>query len=154
DKGASGADPAKTKAELARLKGSWTVIAAEKGSMKIPEEFLKAIKVRFDGDKLKMEILGEIKEGTFRVDPTKTPATIDMTVEGKTSLGIYQLDKDALKLCAAEPGEPRPKEFKASDDKQLLATLKRGEKPAPEEECAQEGAQKAASATNLKIIGL
>jgi uncharacterized protein (TIGR03067 family) len=163
DKGAGAVGAAK---ELARFKGSWMVISAEKAGMPVPEEIRTSIKVRFEGAKITLEILGQTKEGSFKVDPTKKPATIDLTIEDKTALGIYQLDKNTLKLCTAEPGEPRPKDFKAEGDKQLLVTLKRGPTAVIEEvrlapvaaevaaECAQEGALKTASANNLKIIGV
>jgi uncharacterized protein (TIGR03067 family) len=163
DKGASAADAGK---ELARFKGEWSVLAAEKAGTPLPEEIVKTIKVRFEGAKLTLEILGQPKEGSFKVDPTKKPPTIDLTIEDKTALGIYQLDKGTLKLCTAEPGQPRPKEFKAEGDKQMLVTLKRGPAAAADEvrldqaasdaaaECAQEGALKLASANNLKIIGI
>src|SRR5262249_6605383 len=134
--------------------------------MDVPEEILKSIKVRFEGAKVTLEILGEMKDGTVKVDPTKKPPTIDLTVDGKTALGIYELDKGTLKMCTAEPGEPRPKDFKSEGDKQMLVVLKRAPKAAADEvrlapdaagaaaECAQEGALKTASSTNLKIIGL
>jgi uncharacterized protein (TIGR03067 family) len=163
DKGTGAVDAAK---ELTRFKGSWTVISAAKAGMPLPEEIVKTIKVRFEGAKLTVEILGEAKEGTFKVDPTMKPAAIDLTIMDKTALGIYQLDKNTLKLCTAEPGEPRPKDFKAEGDKRLLVTLQRGPTAAADEarlapgaaeaaaECAQEGALKTASANNLKIIGI
>jgi uncharacterized protein (TIGR03067 family) len=153
DKGTDAVDPAKEKAEQARFKGDWAVASAAKGGMPLPEEILKGIKIRFEGGKVTMEVLGETKQGSFKVDPTKKPATIDLTIDDKTALGIYQLDKDTLKMCAAEPGEPRPKDFKGESDKHMVVTLKRAKK-APADECSQEGALKTNSANNLKLIGL
>ncbi len=49
--------------------------------------------------------------GTFTVDPTRSPAAMDMTVEegpeqykGRTALCIYNLDGDWLWWCPNEPG--------------------------------------------------
>jgi len=46
---------------------------------------------------------------------------------GKTAVGIYDLDGDTLKWCTNEPGgTERPKEFSSeADNKHLLVTLKR-----------------------------
>ena len=155
----------------AQLSGAWTVVAAEKGGMQLPEEILKAIKLKFVGKKIEMEILGETKEGTFQVDPTKKPASIDLTFGGRTALGIYELTKDTLKICGSEPGQDRPTMFQAAGEGQLLVTLKRQAAPKGEDKkkgaagprrvrpvlvaaVAQQGALKTASANNLKIIGL
>jgi uncharacterized protein (TIGR03067 family) len=50
--------------------------------------------------------------GTFQVDPTQSPAAMDMMIEegpephkGQTALCIYSLDGDWLWWCPAEPGE-------------------------------------------------
>jgi uncharacterized protein (TIGR03067 family) len=57
-------------------------------------------------------------QGTFKLDPSKKPKHIDMTVKkgekfvDKTSLGIYELKGDTLKWAANEPGKDvRPDEF-------------------------------------------
>ena len=48
-------------------------------------------------------------------------------LNGKTALGIYELDGDTLKWCANEPGgNERPKKFSSeAGTKYLLVTLKR-----------------------------
>lgn len=57
---------------------------------------------------------------TSKIDPTKTPKTLDQTFTkggagaGKTSLWIYELKDDTLKICATAPGDPRPTEFKGN----------------------------------------
>ncbi len=50
--------------------------------------------------------------GTFKIDPTAKPKTMDSTATngdnaGKTMLGIYELDGDTLKICWAPPGKDR-----------------------------------------------
>ncbi len=107
------------------LDGTWTVVSAEKGGEKLPDELIKTVKLTFKGKKLTFELLGEKKEGSFKIDSTKKPATIDLMMEDKTAPGIYQLDGDTLKICAAEPGEARPKDFKADAGNRMLVVLKR-----------------------------
>jgi uncharacterized protein (TIGR03067 family) len=56
------------------------------------------------------------KGGTFTLNPTATPKTIDMVPadgpnQGKMFRGIYQLEGDELKACFAFPGKERPKTF-------------------------------------------
>ena len=71
--------------------------------------------------------MGEEKKATFKLDSSAKIKTIDITAEGITSPGIYEIDGDTLKFCWAEgPKGVRPEEFKA-DAKALVAvfTLKR-----------------------------
>jgi uncharacterized protein (TIGR03067 family) len=64
---------------------------------------------------------GEAK-GTFKIDATKKPKTIDLTFtegppKGIVIKGIYELDETTYKVCVAKPGSDRPKVFdsKAKD---------------------------------------
>lgn len=80
--------------------------------------------------------------GTFKLDETKTPIAIDMTVTGgtskqaekymgKTSLGIVKVDGNKLAWRHNEPGkEGRPKTFtdKEGDAKYVLFTFERAKK--------------------------
>jgi uncharacterized protein (TIGR03067 family) len=55
-------------------------------------------------------------KGTFKLDATQSPKTIDSVLagqEGKPIPGIYEFDGDKLRICAAPPGKPRPKDFEA-----------------------------------------
>ena len=57
-----------------------------------------------------------INESTTKIDPTKTPKTLDYSftkgpVKGMTSLAIYELKDDTFTVSAAEPGKDRPTEL-------------------------------------------
>jgi uncharacterized protein (TIGR03067 family) len=57
---------------------------------------------------------------TIKVDPTRTPKTIDfMPLEGpnkgKTAHGIYEVKPDELRICYAQPGRDRPTEFASKE---------------------------------------
>jgi uncharacterized protein (TIGR03067 family) len=79
-------------------------------------------------------------KGTFKIDPSRKPKTIDITItegdildgKGKQMHGIYEFEKDALRWCSADVGEKekdRPNEFGTKGNTaHLLYNLKR-EKP-------------------------
>lgn len=65
------------------------------------------------------------------MDGAKNPKTIDMIFtegpeKGKTSLGIYELDGDNLKICLGLVGRDRPKEYLTKQNSgHALETLER-----------------------------
>jgi uncharacterized protein (TIGR03067 family) len=67
--------------------------------------------------------------GTYKLDPTTSPGTLDIEYAGGKEkdyrAAIYELKGDTLKLCIPEKsGSPRPTEFKTTDSNTLL-TFKR-----------------------------
>jgi uncharacterized protein (TIGR03067 family) len=55
---------------------------------------------------------GDVYLGVYTVDPTVTPAAMDMTIEdgpdkyrGLTALCLYDLNGDTLRWCPTEPGK-------------------------------------------------
>jgi uncharacterized protein (TIGR03067 family) len=124
--------------ELKRLEGTWTIVAAEIKGQKAPEDDLKGQQVQmvFKGNKYAQPIMGEIvEEGTFQIDPSKKPATMDMTIQsgkdkGKTQLCIYEIKGDTLKVSMADPGsKERPTSFTTTEkDAFQSAILKREKK--------------------------
>ena len=57
------------------------------------------------------------KDGvTFKLNKTAKPRRIDITEEdsGETSLGIYELKGDQLKICYCESATVRPETFESS----------------------------------------
>ena len=60
-----------------------------------------------------------IQVGTQKLDPSKSPKTIDVTVteglnKGAVMLGIYEINGDTLKVCFDPEGKKRPTEFKSA----------------------------------------
>ena len=72
--------------------------------------------------------------GTFKVDPTKKPKTIDVTFtdgpeKGKIALGIYELEGDTYKVITDPAGKSRPAEFAIKPGSgYVLQVLKREKK--------------------------
>jgi uncharacterized protein (TIGR03067 family) len=114
----------KGKSDNDKLQGAWQAHSAELAGEKIPEEFVKGVKLIIKGDKVSASFMGEAKDGSYKIDPTQKPKTLDLTVDNKKIEAIYELDGDTLKVCASEEG--RPKEFKsAAGSQSILLILKR-----------------------------
>jgi uncharacterized protein (TIGR03067 family) len=141
--GASAAEGAKAavKAELKKLVGTWKVQAVESDGRTARDEDIKGLRYVIGADG-KWELRKDDQtqaRGTFTIDPTKKPKTIDFKIEesiseqakGKMSLGIYELDGDNLKVCRDWPGEgARPTELSAAaQSKRILGEYKRVKKP-------------------------
>jgi uncharacterized protein (TIGR03067 family) len=103
------------KAELKRFEGTWKFVSMEINGKPVPAANLQDSRLTFVGDRFSSGT-DEQNKGTFAVDPTVMPKTIDIAVGegGKFKiLGIYELEGDTYKICSANPGKPRPTEFSA-----------------------------------------
>jgi uncharacterized protein (TIGR03067 family) len=96
---------------------------------------LKTLVVTFEGDKHTVKKGDEvIQVGTQKLDPSKSPKTIDVTMlegpsKGTVMLGIYEFDADTLKVCFDPEGKKRPTEFKsATGSKNFVNVHKRVKK--------------------------
>jgi uncharacterized protein (TIGR03067 family) len=110
------------------LEGTWTVVSAERDGKAMEEA--KDSTLTFSGKMLTIKgSMGEQK-GTFTTDATKSPMTIDIKPEEGEQMvqGIYQVEKDELKLCFARRGAERPKEFSGKMPEMVLVVAKREKK--------------------------
>ena len=110
-----------------KLDGAWTATAAIIDGNKLPEDEVAKTKlvVTFKDGKYSASMFNkdagkekEIEAGTFKIDASKKPATIDLTIgkgskdAGKTQLGLFKLDGDQLTLVIAGVDvKERPKSF-------------------------------------------
>jgi uncharacterized protein (TIGR03067 family) len=107
-----------------KLQGTWKVLKATKEGESKSDEDLKKLQVVIAGDKLTFKDGNQGRDETFAftIDPAQKPATIDLTIEKaklttakQTIKGIYELDKDTLKICVGLEGDKRPTEFKSGE---------------------------------------
>lgn len=127
----AGGDAAK--AELKKLEGVWQPVSGESQG-KATERFNRN-KIMFNGDVFSV-LDGDklLFKATVKLDTTKTPKAIDMTISegeetGKTALGIYALDGEQLKLCFEAPGGAnRPTEFATKEGEKRIVVVSKREK--------------------------
>ena len=110
----------KVKDEEAVL-GTWQVEGFDVGGSNGPPAEVVA-KLRFtftkDGKMVSVGPDGKEKVVEFKLDSSAKPKAIDTTTDGSSSLGIYELDGDTLKMCLNQGNEvKRPTEFKGDGKK-------------------------------------
>jgi uncharacterized protein (TIGR03067 family) len=118
------------KTEKAKLKGTWKTVSLEDNGDKAPEDVVKKMRLVFQDSKIiiKGTDNGD-HEGTYTIDPSQKPATLDLVPadgpdKGKTLRCIYSLEGDDLKICSpSKSDDDRPKEFAAK--KAVLLVFKR-----------------------------
>jgi uncharacterized protein (TIGR03067 family) len=121
-------DDKKAKTDLDKFQGSWLGVEITYNGEQAPKEAAEKIKLTVKGDKWTFEqVDGNELKGTLKLDEKKKPKELDATTDdGRTILGIYEVDGDKLKLCYAEPGGERAKEFSSkAGSSHTLAVYKR-----------------------------
>jgi uncharacterized protein (TIGR03067 family) len=114
-----------------QLQGTWKVLAGNEGGKTLPPPRAKGSKVVVSGNHITVYEEEKKREMTFKLDPTKEPRTIDLTLtegkdKGETSPGIYALEGELLKIAFALPGKARPTTFTPKQGSQeMLFVLKR-----------------------------
>jgi uncharacterized protein (TIGR03067 family) len=125
-------DDAKEDSKL--IEGTWLPISAELAGAKLPEESLKVMKLTLKDEKYTLKNGDETDQGTWKLDVSKKPKTMDIKGtegpnKGTTILTIYQLSDDSLKVCYDLGGKNRPTEFKTKPATQLFLVTYKRQKP-------------------------
>jgi uncharacterized protein (TIGR03067 family) len=113
-------DKADLEKEVRKFQGTWTFESSEAGGKKLPADELKGFILTFEGNKHTVKKGDKvIQVGTQKLDPSKSPKAIDVTMteglnKGTVMLGIYEIDADTLKVCFDSQGKKRPTEFKSA----------------------------------------
>jgi uncharacterized protein (TIGR03067 family) len=133
-----------------KLQGTWEVVELIAYGKKVDLKTIKGTKFVFAKDKLTVQPANDKLEEfvtrnfTFKLDPKKQPAEVDLTVldakdKGFVSPGIYELKGDSLRWCQsdattkpvkvnpfAEAAPERPKSFASPEKSPIyLFTLKK-----------------------------
>jgi uncharacterized protein (TIGR03067 family) len=104
------------------LQGAWTATITEiDGKAPTKEEAALKLVLVVQGEKYRvLHNKEEIQAGTYKIDATKTPHTIDVThgvgpSKGMVQKGIYEIKEDTMTAVFAKPGKDRPTEFKTKE---------------------------------------
>src|SRR5262245_4202533 len=133
-------DKADLEKELKKFQGTWTIESSVTGGTEIPADLLKGLIVTYEGDKHTVK-RGDtvVQVGTQKIDPSKSPKTIDVTMtegpnKGAVMLGIYEIDGDTLKACFDPTGKKRPTELKSASGSQNFVNVHKRVKKSPAQE--------------------
>lgn len=128
----------------AKLDGKWVLTRVESsmGKQDLPEGIGSAV---FDKEKYTFSMGSMTEKGKMMFKLGKKPREVDIKItegndEGKTQLGVYELDGDTFKMCVAMAGEPeskRPKALEYKEDTQetlfIFKRMKKEESPKKDE---------------------
>ena len=115
----------------ATLEGTWVVKAIEVDGKPSPPAEFQGSKLIVKGERLTLIDRGAPEEMTFRTDPGRRPAHLDLTMldglrKGKTLQLIYALEGDTLKLGVIPGSNARPAEFRTGKGSSMrVITLRR-----------------------------
>ncbi len=125
--------------DMAALQGEWSMVSGAADGQSVPSQMVKQMKRVCKGDEATTTMAGAVFiKAKITIDPSQKPKAIDYQMtdgltEGKTQLGIYELDGDTFKACFAKPGAERPTDFTSkAGDGRTLSVWKR-DKPAAAE---------------------
>ncbi len=104
--------------KLVKLDSGWGERSPSPGLPRTQYVFGKA------GHFSQTNLRSSMSESSFKIDSDQDLKTLDITVNGHTSLGLYELDGDTLRICWSKFNTICPTEFKAEKDVSSVITLK------------------------------
>jgi uncharacterized protein (TIGR03067 family) len=121
--------------EQDKLQGTWVPIKLVYNGKDLTESDKVKFKLVFKGDQITVtgseSVTKEYGKLSFKLDPSTMPRILDIKVKVGSQKdavleGIYELNKDELKLCASIFGMERPSKFEAPAGSSFaFAVLKR-----------------------------
>jgi uncharacterized protein (TIGR03067 family) len=108
------------------LQGTWSLFSVEINGRPLPMDNLKDGKLFIQGEYYFFKLGDAHLEMTHKVDTSKKPKTLDLTIiagdmKGKTYHAIYELKGGFLKICRhLDPDKARPAEFATSPNSGLM----------------------------------
>jgi uncharacterized protein (TIGR03067 family) len=116
------------RAELQRLQGEWQLVYAEVDGQAVPADSYQGERSVIRGDQLTVIKAGEVLgRATVAFDPTTEPKTFVETIaegayKGQKFHGIYELEGDTLRSCAASADRERPRDFTTRSGEKLFVS--------------------------------
>jgi uncharacterized protein (TIGR03067 family) len=142
--GARADDKAGVEKELKKFQGTWTFESVAAGGKEVPAAEFKGMTVTFEGDKYTVMKGDEvIQVGTQKLDPSRSPKALDVTVAEGPEQGGGHAGHLRDQRGHAE-GLLRPRGEEAADGAQERVRLADFRRPQAREEVNQSGKQKEA----------
>ena len=112
-------------ADRQALEGTWKAVAAELAGTKLAGLVQQTTLLTIADGKYSVQVDKSIDKGTLKIDSAAKPKTMDIVGtdgpnKGKTMLAIYEVQKDALRICYDLQGKNRPTEFTTSKENPYL----------------------------------
>jgi len=109
---------------LEKMQGDWTVVSSNEDGKPTPPEEFKKYTITIKGEKFILNNgMGDLPM-VIALDPTKTPAHIDLTSpdpkEFPSMTGIYDFRDNTLKIAISEKSMARPKKLNPANGVMLL----------------------------------
>ena len=112
--------------DLKLFQGSWQPVLVRNPDGKLAsDEELKAVRLVVKGNEFTLTNKELSISGTFTIDPSKTPKTIDFLLTNSKSsdekfLGVYAIQGDRRFSCFALPKQSRPRELRPTEKGYLM----------------------------------
>jgi uncharacterized protein (TIGR03067 family) len=120
--------------DLEALQGNWQPVSVTVNGQALDKERLKDDSMLIRKNTFVLRSGAGSTGGTFLIDPTKNPKTMDTETligeaKGTKSVGIYQLEGDTLRVCYSTDPKARPTEFSAGKDSKRALVVYQRAKP-------------------------
>lgn len=122
------------KKDFEKMQGEWVMESMIFDGQPVPDDDAQSRFRSVKGDQYAVTRFDKPSgKGTFSIDATQKPKTIDLTPvtpkgKGPTIKGIYEFDGEKIRMCYGRPGTDRPKEFKSVEDSMISITVWEREK--------------------------
>ena len=124
-----------SKSDSDRIQGTWVLIRMESEGKNVQQEMIirGEYHLMVEGNKVIVNQEGKIVPmGTVKLDPTQRPRVYDRVGDDdRLSRGIYELDRDSLKICLGFPGADRPTGFSTKPGEQSRLMVYKRYEPRP-----------------------
>jgi len=113
--------------DLELMQGKWVPVEIVANGKPLEADVLSAITVTISETSYKTERSNGQDEGTFKLDESTTPKTMNLTsTSGREVPAIYEIEGDTFKACYAVGNASKPTEFKSTEDSNhIFVTYKR-----------------------------
>jgi uncharacterized protein (TIGR03067 family) len=124
------------KKEQDRLKGTWELAGMVVDGMEVPKKLAEdhpftlifaGSEATFIAENKKSKGKAVRSKMNIKLDPSKKPKTIDFIyLGGETTLGLYEVDGDSLKICIPQsPDGPRPDKLESKKETKTQVVILR-----------------------------